>query len=194
MRARAHLSALALTLLLASPALLRAEDKGGQSAPPGGEPASPVSAQSSESDGPKPPAATQATQATQAPKAASTSSPPRPPVAYIESKPLPDDNTPTKMASPLLFGLGLTLAGTGFVTFFVGLGFRYSGDYACAECALTPTQNTGLALMIGGGLGFGFGAAMVAVGARQVPDKPAWASALPSVSVGPTRVDLRWEF
>jgi hypothetical protein len=99
----------------------------------------------------------------------------------------------TRMASPVMFGIGAALGGLGLISFGTGY-FVYKDAPDCNDCPGSEKQGLGTGFMVGGIAGLVVGLPLAIIGARQVPDTPAWARAMPMVFVSPRGGALRWTF
>lgn len=92
-----------------------------------------------------------------------------------------------------MFGIGAALGGLGLISFVAGYAL-YKDAPECNECPGGEKQNLGTGFMVGGGAGFLIGLPLALIGARQVPDSPSWARAMPTVFISPTGGAVRWTF
>lgn len=99
----------------------------------------------------------------------------------------------TRMTSPVLFGIGATLAGMGLISAIAGYAV-YKDAPDCNDCPGSEKHGLGAGFIIGGSLGVLIGLPLAFIGARQVPDSPSWAKALPEVYLAPRGGTLRWTF
>lgn len=120
---------------------------------------------------------------------------PPPPTSFeVEQKPLYGE-TPTKMWSPAVFGIGMGFTGIGFAGFLSGLFINSGIPNDCgSDCPSAGKKDIAAGLMLGGGALLLLGIPMAYFGGRQVPDQPSWAKAAPEIRLSPRGGVLRWVF
>lgn len=99
----------------------------------------------------------------------------------------------TVMASPVMAGIGAGLGGLGLISLVTGFAV-YKSAPECNDCPGSEKQNLGIGFMVGGAIGLVFGLPLTIIGARQVPETPAWARVVPTVFVSPRGGALQWTF
>jgi len=120
--------------------------------------------------------------------------PPRPvPPAYVmENSSLGEGKT--RMASPAMFGVGAVLGGLGLISFVTGYAL-YKDAPDCQSCPGSEKRGMGTGFMVGGAIGVVIGLPLTIIGARQVPDEPAWARFVPQrVFISSRGGSLQWAF
>lgn len=120
--------------------------------------------------------------------------PPRPvPPAYVmENSSLGEGKT--RMASPVMFGVGAALGGLGLISFITGYAL-YKDAPDCTSCPGSEKVGMGTGFMVGGAIGVIVGLPLTFIGARQVPDEPSWARFAPKrVFISPRGGSLQWAF
>lgn len=121
-----------------------------------------------------------------------TSSAPENPTTYVMESSQRSGGT-TRPASPVMLGIGVTLAGLGLISLGTGY-FVYSEAPNCISCPGSEKRDLGTGLMAAGGIAFLIGLPLAIAGGRPVPDNSAWAKTMPTVFISPKSAALRWTF